>query len=88
MGPVPWSQLAFGLLTGKYDRAAVEAGGERAGGVPTDAAAKDEQRPEDDKRLDGANPFGDMLFTAKNWAIVDELKRVADSIGQPSARCR
>ncbi|WP_428395785.1 aldo/keto reductase [Lichenicoccus sp.] len=86
MGLVPWSPLAFGLLTGKYNRAAVEAGGERAGGLPTDAAAKDEQRPEDDKRLDGANPFGDTLFTAKNWAIVDELKRVADAIGQPPAR--
>ena len=30
-----------------------------------------------DKRLDGANPFGDTLFTERNWRIVDVLRRVA-----------
>ncbi|MFC7556336.1 aldo/keto reductase [Pseudoroseomonas wenyumeiae] len=34
MGLVPWSPLAYGLLTGKYDRAAVEAAAPRQGGVP------------------------------------------------------
>ncbi len=32
MGVVPWSPLAYGLLTGKYDRSVVEAAGPRAGG--------------------------------------------------------
>jgi aryl-alcohol dehydrogenase-like predicted oxidoreductase len=36
--------------------------------------------------LDGANPFGDTLFTDRNWAIVDVLKRVADEAGETPAR--
>jgi aryl-alcohol dehydrogenase-like predicted oxidoreductase len=86
MGILPWSPLAYGLLTGKYDRATVEQAGPRSGGLPRDAATAGEQRPEDDKRLDGANPFGDSLFTEKNWAIVDALRRVAAEVGQSPAR--
>ncbi len=86
MGMVPWSPLAYGLLTGKYHRATVEAGAPRAGGLPKDAATAGEQRPEGDKRLDGANPFGDTLFTERNWRIVEELKRVAADAGQSPAR--
>jgi aryl-alcohol dehydrogenase-like predicted oxidoreductase len=86
MGMVPWSPLAFGLLTGKYDRATVEAAGPRAAGLPKDAAEAGEARPAGDKRLDGANPFGDSLFTPRNWDIVDAVRRVADEIGQSPAR--
>lgn len=86
IGIVPWSPLAYGLLTGKYDRAAVEAAGPRAGGLPRDAAREGEARPEGDKRLDGANPFGDTLFTERNWRIVDVLRRVAAEAGQSPAR--
>lgn len=87
LGMVPWSPLAYGLLTGKYDRAAVEAGPARGpGGLPRDAAAAGEMRPSDDKRLDGANPFGDMLFTPRNWDIVEAVRRIADALGQPPAR--
>jgi aryl-alcohol dehydrogenase-like predicted oxidoreductase len=86
IGIVPWSPLAYGLLTGKYDRATVEAGPARAGGLPRDAATGDAKRPEGDKRLDGANPFGDSLFTPRNWKIVDELKRVAAEVGKSPAR--
>jgi aryl-alcohol dehydrogenase-like predicted oxidoreductase len=86
MGIVPWSPLAYGLLTGKYDRATVEAGPSRAGGLPRNAATANEKRPEGDKRLDGANPFGDSLFTPRNWKIVDELKRVAAEAGESPAR--
>lgn len=86
MGIVPWSPLAYGLLTGKYDRATVEAAPARAGGLPRDAAKENEKRPEDDKRLDGANPFGDSLFTPRNWTIVDELKRIAVEAGETPAR--
>jgi aryl-alcohol dehydrogenase-like predicted oxidoreductase len=85
MGLVPWSPLAYGLLTGKYDRAQVESAAPRAGGVPNDAAA-DAPRPEDDKRLDGANPFGDSLFTERNWRIVDAVRRVAAEAGESPAR--
>lgn len=85
MGIMPWSPLAYGLLAGKYDRAKVEASAPRAAGLPRDAA-NGEARPSDDKRLDGANPFGDSLFTERNWAIVDVLKRVADEAGETPAR--
>ncbi len=86
MGLVPWSPLAYGLLTGKYDRATVEAGPNRAGGVPNQAGQEDAARPANDKRLDGDNPFGDTLFTERNWQILDELKRVAAEIDETPAR--
>ncbi len=85
MGILPWSPLAYGLLTGKYDRASVEAAGPRAGGLPRDAAMPGEERPAGDKRLDGANPFGNSLFTERNWRIVDVLRRVAGEVGQSPA---
>ncbi len=86
MGIVPWSPLAFGLLTGKYDRAAVEAGPSRPAGLPRNAGAENEKRPEGDKRLDGANPFGDTLFTPRNWTVVDGLKKIAAEAGETPAR--
>ena len=49
-------------------------------------ATPGEARPAGDKRLDGANPFGDSLFTPRNWEIVDAVRRVAEAIGQSPAR--
>ena len=86
LGVLPWSPLAFGFLTGKYDRKAVESAAPRAGGLPREAATAQDQRPDGDKRLDGSNPFGDSLFTDKNWEIVGELQRIADEAGQSPAR--
>lgn len=86
MGLVPWSPLAYGLLTGKYDRTAVEAASARQGGVPNQGAASHAGRPGGDKRLDGDNPFGDTLFTGRNWGIVEALKRVAAEVGETPAR--
>lgn len=85
LGMMPWSPLAYGLLTGKYDRATVEAAAPRAGGLP-DKAGGSEGRAEDDNRLDGANPFGDTLFTDRNWRIVEALKGVAHELGESPAR--
>jgi aryl-alcohol dehydrogenase-like predicted oxidoreductase len=85
MAMVPWSPLAYGLLTGKYNRAAVEATGPVAGGLPRDVS-DGSKRPEEDKRLDGANPFGDSLFTERNWKIVDVLKQVAQEMDESPAR--
>ena len=85
LGMMPWSPLAYGLLTGKYDRTTVEAGAPRTGGLPSDAGTG-EARAEDDKRLDGANPFGDTLFTDRNWRIVDVLHQVAKEMGETPAR--
>jgi len=86
MGIQPWSPLAYGLLTGKYDRKIVEDAPSREGGLPKDAASKDVERPDDDKRLDGSNPFGDTLFTERNWAVVDAVKAIASDTGQTPAR--
>ena len=86
MAVMPWSPLAYGLLTGKYERSVVEAAASRAGGLPRDASKAGEQRPAGDKRLDGANPFGDSLFTERNWKIVEVLKQVAQDVGQSPAR--
>lgn len=86
MGLVPWSPLAFGLLTGKYDRAVVEAGPAREGSVPNAGNDGQVSRAEGDKRLDGDNPFGDTLFTERNWRIVDEVKRVAEELDETAAR--
>jgi aryl-alcohol dehydrogenase-like predicted oxidoreductase len=85
LGIVPWSPLGYGLLTGKYDRSTVAAKGALASGLPRDAG-DGAIRADGDKRLDGANPFGDTLFTDRNWAIVDVLKRVADEAGETPAR--
>lgn len=85
MGLVSWSPLAYGLLTGKYDRATVEAGPARSGGVPN-GGGEAGSRAKDSKRLDGDNPFGDTLFTERNWRIVDALKQVAADIGETPAR--
>jgi aryl-alcohol dehydrogenase-like predicted oxidoreductase len=85
LGVVPWSPLAYGLLTGKYDRATVEASPSRAGGLPNEAAT-DSAKAGGGARLDGANPFGDTLFTDRNWQIVNALRAVAAEIGQPPAK--
>lgn len=83
LGMVPWSPLATGFLTGKYDRATVEAAPPRAGGLPGGAAQA--PRAADDNRLDGPNPFGDSLFTDRNWAILDTLREVAAELGHSPA---
>lgn len=85
MGIMPWSPLAYGLLAGKYDRATVEAAGPKSGGLPRDVASGSDAHADDDKRLDGANPFGDSLFTDRNWQIVDEVRRVANDARQSPA---
>lgn len=79
MGMVPWSPLAYGLLTGKYERASVEVGSPRGSGLPTDTAKAGQERTAKDRRLDGANPFGDSLFTPRNWDIVDAVRQIARS---------
>ena len=86
MGILPWSPLACGLLTGKYDRSSVKAADLKAQDPRRDAALVGDERAVDDKRLDGANPFGNSLFTERNWEIVDALKEVAKDAGETPAR--
>ncbi len=37
-------------------------------------------------RLSGPNPFGDSKFTARNWAILEVLREVADELGRAPAQ--
>ena len=66
LGLVPWSPLAAGFLTGKYQRGAAGATGEG--------------------RLDGPNPFGNTLFTERNWRVLDALHAVAAEAERPLAQ--
>lgn len=86
MGVIPWSPLAYGLLTGRYTQQGVAGAPSRAAGLPRDVAPEDATRADGDKRLDGANPFGDSLFTSRNWRIVDVLRDVAAEAGVSPAR--
>lgn len=82
LGLVPWSPLAAGLLTGKYGREKIaEASG--AGSLPNSGAETSENGS--DGRLNGDNPFGGMLFTERNFDVVDVLKAVASEIGRSPA---
>lgn len=78
LGLVPWSPLGGGLLTGKYGRDKL-ADAARSARLPGDASGDDKARDDDDGRLDGDNPFGGMLFTDRNFDIVDVLRDVASA---------
>ncbi len=66
LGICPWSPLAAGFLTGKYQRE--EAGASGQG------------------RLSGPNPFGNQMFTERNWGILDALRTVAAQVDRPLAQ--
>lgn len=82
LGLVPWSPLAFGLLTGKYGRDKL-ADAARPTGLPNSGGPETEN--ESDGRLNGDNPFGGTLFTERNFGIVDVLREVATEIGRSMA---
>ncbi len=86
LGILPWSPLAYGLLTGKYKREDVNPAEPKAVGLPTEKGKDGDQRPANDNRLDGANPFGDSLFTERNWKILDVLREVSSQTGQSCAQ--
>jgi aryl-alcohol dehydrogenase-like predicted oxidoreductase len=83
MGLVAWSPLAAGLLTGKYGREKLAEQGP-AGSLPDRSG----ETPEggSDGRLNGDNPFGGMLFTERNFDVVDVLRVVAQEQGRPMAQ--
>jgi aryl-alcohol dehydrogenase-like predicted oxidoreductase len=60
-------------------------GGTQGGRLATRRRARRGAASNGDKRLDGANPFGDTLFTPRNWALVDVLKAVANEAGHSPA---
>jgi len=83
LGLVAWSPLAAGMLTGKYDREKIADAGP-AGSLPNRAG--DATTSGSDGRLNGDNPYGGMLFTEKNFDVVDALRSVASEIGRPMAQ--
>ncbi|WP_267358100.1 MULTISPECIES: aldo/keto reductase [unclassified Methylobacterium] len=83
LGLVPWSPLAAGLLTGKYGREKLAQAGP-AGSLPDRSGAASQGGS--DGRLNGDNPFGGMLFTEANFAVVDVLRAVAAELGRPMAQ--
>jgi aryl-alcohol dehydrogenase-like predicted oxidoreductase len=83
LGLVPWSPLAAGLLSGKYGRDRIADAG-RATAMPDSGAPTSEG--DSNGRLNGDNPFGGMLFTERNFDVVDVVKTVADEIGRSPAQ--
>ncbi|MDR6990524.1 aldo/keto reductase [Luteimonas sp. 3794] len=84
LGLVPWSPLGAGLLTGKYGRDKL-ADAARVSRLPGDASGDGAARGSDRGRLDGDNPFGGMLFTERNFDIVDAVRAVAEDLGRSMA---
>jgi aryl-alcohol dehydrogenase-like predicted oxidoreductase len=82
LGMVPWSPLAAGLLTGKYGREKI-ADAARAAAMPDRSGTVGDDGS--DGRLNGDNPFGGMLFTERNFDVVDVLKGVAAEAGRTPA---
>ncbi|MFN3278989.1 MAG: aldo/keto reductase [Paracoccus hibiscisoli] len=82
LGIMPWSPLAGGLLTGKYGREML-AQADRDAAVPDRAMDTAEGHSD---RLSGDNPYGGMLFTERNFAIVDVLRKVAAELEVPMAQ--
>ena len=79
LGMMPWSPLGGGLLTGKYGREKLSDAGQGATVPNSVGEMSDEPR----ERLNGTNPYGGMLFTERNFEIVDTVREVADELGAP-----
>ncbi len=72
-----------GPADGKYGRDKLAKAGP-AGSLPDRAG--EAAAGGSDGRLNGDNPFGGMLFTEANFAVVDVLRAVAEEIGRPMAQ--
>ncbi|MCF1504317.1 aldo/keto reductase [Afifella sp. H1R] len=84
LGVVPWSPLGGGLLTGKYGREMLSEAS-RSASLPDKSVSGEDEAREGNERLKGDNPFGGMLFTERNFDIVDALRAVAGEIGRSMA---
>ncbi|MGU3399906.1 aldo/keto reductase [Brucellaceae bacterium D45D] len=81
LGIMPWGPLASGLLTGKYGREMLAEAGRQA--IVPDRAI--DAHAEKSDRLSGDNPYGEMLFTERNFDIVDALRGIAKEVERPMA---
>ena len=79
----PWSPLAGGFLTGKYDQQDPgNATGKRGISLPDGSS----DIGESDNRLSGDNPFGDSKFTQRNWKILEVVNSIAHETGYHPAQ--
>ena|SRR5215217_2418961 len=83
LGLVPWSPLGGGLLTGKYGRDMLSRP-EQAPAMPD--SGSDTGKDGSDGRLNGDNPFGGMLFTERNFEVVDAVREIAEETGKSMAQ--
>jgi aryl-alcohol dehydrogenase-like predicted oxidoreductase len=79
LGMMPWSPLGGGLLTGKYGRDKLSEAARKATVPNSSDTVSDEPR----ERLNGANPYGGMLFTERNFDIVDVVRDIAKELDVP-----
>lgn len=82
LGIMSWSPLAAGLLTGKYGREMLDQAGQTSS-VPDGASDVQDARSD---RLSGENPYGGMLFTERNFHIVDTVRGIAGELDLPMAQ--
>ena len=83
LGLMPWSPLAGGFLTAKYDR------NDPAHQPNLRGSAMPDKQPDtgnSQQRLSGDNPFGSSKFTDRNWTILEALKEVAAEAGAKPAQ--
>lgn len=83
LGLVPWSPLGGGLLTGKYGRDMLSRA-EQAPAMPDNGS--EVHKDGSDGRLNGDNPFGGMLFTERNFDVVDAVRAIAEETGKSMAQ--
>ena len=57
----------------------------RSPGLPDKEVSSDNEATENRDRLKGDNPFGGMLFTERNFDVVDTLRVVSTEIGRSMA---
>ncbi|KQT47049.1 aldo/keto reductase [Devosia sp. Leaf420] len=81
LGLVPWSPLGAGLLTGKYGRDKIA-----KANLPPAMPDGSVDANATEGRLNGDNPFGGMLFTARNFDIVDAVRTISEETGKTMAQ--
>jgi aryl-alcohol dehydrogenase-like predicted oxidoreductase len=70
IGLTPWSPLASGLLSGKYQRTGLKTAGEGRLAITQNSG----------------NPVFEKLFSERNWSIVDALVSIAQEVGHTPAQ--
>ena len=94
-GPIAM-QMAYSLVERSIEHEFVPAARETgqgivpwsplAAGFLTGKYSQESDVVKGDGRLSGPNPFGDTLFTPRNWKVLEALREVAGEAGRPLAQ--